>query len=350
MKKTISVICVLILLLCGCSTAKPPQDDAADAPDEPQVEYRTLVIDENKALYSYNDMETDLETMSLAYKDITHLDIIGSTPDGRNIYDMVIGDYNAPEHVIIHASIHAREYMTTKLVMKQLAYYLNALNSNTGEYNGIPYSELFGNVALHIIPMVNPDGVSISQYGLSGLNNDEVRDSVNRIAESAGFTDFSQWKANANGVDLNRNYDALWDEYSGSAHPSPERYKGEYPGSEPETKALIDVTTKYPVVRTISYHTFGQVVYWYFGQSGDLYNKSAEFAQSLSDITGYALDSDYQNLDPAGYKDWAISKLGIPGVTIEVGYGSNPVPDVQFDGIWERNKDVWAGCLYNIKY
>ena len=348
MKKLFGILCILCLMLSGC--AKKSVEKPIVPSPTPMTEYRTLKISENPSLYAYADMEKDLETLSLAYKDFTQLAVIGKTPDGRNIYDFIIGSANADTHAVIHGSIHAREYITTKLVMKQLAYYLENLSKNTGSYKGISYSDLFNNIALHIVPMVNPDGVTLCQYGLNGLNTDTAKQNVKNITLLDGYTDFSQWKANVNGVDLNRNYDALWNEYIGPSHPSSDRYKGTSPGSESETKALMSITEKYPVKRTISYHTYGQVIYWYFARTGTLLNDTKSFAKEISDITGYPTDANYSQLDPAGYKDWAISKLNIPSLTIEVGYGKNPVPDTQFDGIWSENKDVWAGMLYDLKF
>ena len=350
MKKILYAI-IICMLVTGCTSLKTSDENKSDNTSE--VEYRTLVVYENKEKYTYEDMQKDLDTLSLAYKDRAKLNVLGKTIDGRSIYEMLIGNENAKQHVIIHASIHAREYITTKLVIRQMAQYLYELKNNTGVYKSKSYNELFEDVALHIVPMVNPDGVTISQSGLEKINKPQTKELVASIAAMDGkqITQeyLTQWKANANGVDLNRNYDALWDQYQGPTHQSGDHYKGKEPFSENETKALVDLTKNNNVVRTISYHTYGQVIYWYFGQTGDLYDKSMNFAQCISEATGYPMDDNYQNLDPAGYKDWAIDKLSIPSITIEVGYGKNPLPNEQFEQIWQENKDVWAAVLYDIK-
>ena len=109
------------------------------------------------------------------------------------------------------------------------------------------------------------------------------------------------------------------------------------------------MTEKYPFKRTISYHTQGEVIYWYFGQEGEFRTQTEEFAKLISSETGYVLDENYTALDPAGYKDWALDKLNIPSVTIEVGKGVNPVEHSQIDSIWEKNQNVWYAALYNIR-
>lgn len=108
------------------------------------------------------------------------------------------------------------------------------------------------------------------------------------------------------------------------------------------------MTQKCGFKRTINYHTQGGVIYWYFEQEGELLNTSKTFAEEIASVTGYPLDDNYQNLDPAGYKDWAISKMGIPSLTIEVGSGEDPVDPSELSGICDRNREVWPAALYNM--
>lgn len=153
---------------------------------------------------------------------------------------------------------------------------------------------------------------------------------------------------------MNRNFDAGWYEFAGSPAPSSERYKGTYPGSEPEAAALIRLTQDYQLKRAISYHTCGALIYWYYKQSGSVLEESKKFAQAISRTTGYYLDDDYTAIDAAGYKDWAVYKLGVPSITIECGAESgdyvNPVPQYRFNEIWARNKDVVLATAYNLKF
>ena len=55
-------------------------------------------------------------------------------------------------------------------------------------------------------------------------------------------------------------------------------------------------------------------------------------------MTGYSMVSESQGLDPAGYRDWVMSSLGVPSVTVEVGSGENPISHGQFNQIYEENK------------
>lgn len=304
----------------------------------------TLIASTNVEAYSYADLQTDIRSLESSYPDLVTVRVLGRTVDGRELYDLVIGDdVAAAKKVLFTAGIHAREYRTPQIVMCQAADLCAALLAGD-TYNGRPYSQLMQGVSVHVVPMVNPDGIALAQFGLDGLSTEAAKAAVTGIASLDGTSPtasyWRQWKANANGVDLNRNFDALWSQYEGTGHPSSGRYKGTAPGSEVEAAALIDLTREEGFDCTVSYHSHGEVIYWNFAQQGLLYDRTLSLAQAVQAVTGYALDENYQNLDPAGYKDWAISKMGIPSLTIEVGTGDSPVPLDQLQGILRRNEYV----------
>lgn len=304
--------------------------------------------------YTYEEMEADLNHMEEKYGDLVKKESLAGTADGREVYHVMVGNEQAENHVLVTASIHAREYISSQLVMRQLEDLLRQSgNGENAGADGVSVQELVRNTAVHFVPMVNPDGVSLCQNGLDGLKLSQTRDTVAHIYELDGGTDWNRylcsWKANAMGVDLNRNFDAKWELYDdGKGHISSDRYKGTSAGSEAETKALVQLTGQYPFKRTISYHTQGNVIYWYFGQSGELEAESRNFAELAAGQTGYRIDGAYENLDPAGYKDWAVSRMQIPSLTIEVGTGASPVDPGQFPAIWEQNVNVIPAVLSSL--
>ena len=117
------------------------------------------------------------------------------------------------------------------------------------------------------MPMVNPDGVDLVLNGLDRSNpyyNDLIK-------WNNGSTDFSKnWSANIRGVDLNHNYDAMWQKSKdaeksyGVYGPGPSRYSGTAPESESESKAVADFTRKNNFRLVIAYHSQGEVIYWNF--------------------------------------------------------------------------------------
>ena len=304
-------------------------------------------------LYTYGEFQRDMALLQKNAGVALRVDEIGQTADGNRLYDFRVGNPAAERHLLVFGGIHAREYITAQLVMRQLVQLLSDQSTN-GSYENIAVRELLSNTEIHFIPMANPDGISISQLGLEGLRTEAVRETVRQIALKDGKalteTYLRQWKSNANGVDLNRNFDALWESYNDHlGHASADHYKGTAPECELESKALADLTRQFQFDATLSYHTQGEVIYWNFGQEGELKNMSLLLANCVSELTGYRLDGNFQALDTAGYKDWAISKLGIPSLTIEAGHGGNPVDPAQMDAIWRENRDVVPMTLKLLK-
>lgn len=335
------------------STAESTASETAAVTEVPNVIQTGEYLCFQSSLYTYGEFQRDMAALQNNAGTALRVDEIGQTVDGNKLYDFRVGNPAAERHLLVFGGIHAREYITAQLVMRQLVQLLSDQSTN-GSYENIAVRELLSNTEIHFIPMANPDGISISQLGLEGLHTEAVRETVRQIAAKDGkaLTEsyLRQWKSNANGVDLNRNFDALWESYNDHlGHASADHYKGTAPECELESKALADLTRQFQFDATLSYHTQGEVIYWNFGQEGELKNMSLLLANRVSELTGYRLDGNFQALDTAGYKDWAISKLGIPSLTIEAGHGGNPVDPAQMDAIWRENRDVVPMTLKLLK-
>ncbi len=312
--------------------------------------YASLIINTDPQMYTYSDLEHDAGIISQLYADFLIVDSIGTTADGRELFHFVVGNPAAEKQIFINGAIHGREYLTAQLVMKQMMIYLqNIIDDNY--YGEISYRDMWNSVAVHVVPLVNPDGVTISQLGIEGLNNEEIRQNIYEIAASDGVEItqeyLDKWKANARGVDLNRNFDALWEEYYGTDYPSSDHYKGTSIGCEAESSALINLTENNNFLYTISYHTQGEIIYWNFENIEPIYDIAYSWVSQLSDSTGYGLMSDYQSVDAAGYSDWGIYRCQIPSVTIEVAYGESPYLSDQFETVLEQNREVWEITIVN---
>lgn len=300
--------------------------------------------------YSYEQMEADIQALKNTYGDKITVNIIGTSLDGRNIYDIILGNPNAEAQILMQGAIHAREYMTPLVMMSQLEYALAFYD--TGHYNYKSISDMLKKVAIHFVPMTNPDGVSLSQFGIDAIRSDTlkqvIRDcytrdvNLKRTADSFE-TYLTKWKANAGGVDLNYNFPYGWDELATKlAEPSCASYKGPSPFSEPESQALARLADQYPWAITVSYHSQGQVIYWTTSSNG-AEMASNTLAESVSVMTGYRMDSSDGK---GGFKDWMQSRSGaVPGVTLEVGKTPCPVPFSEFPEVWKQNKGVWVQVL-----
>ena len=295
--------------------------------------------------YTYNEMKKDIVLLTKKYGEYLSYEVGGKSWDNRNLYVLTLGNPNAKKTVIVQASIHGREYMTAQLVMKQVEFYCR--NYYTGTYKGTYFSELFEKVCFKIVPMSNPDGVSISQFGATAIRNAKLRANIQRMCRKYGRGSrsyYTRWKANARGIDLNRNFDQYWKLLSTSIHaPCASGFKGYSPVSEKESKFLVRLANKEKPSAVLSYHAMGQIIYWNFGQRGSLRTKELQLLNVVRGQTGYRpVGGAFSRHHSTGYGDWIAVSKKTPTTTIEIGSVACPLPSSQFPGTWSRNRLIFA--------
>lgn len=280
----------------------------------------SFLITTNKP-YTYDIFLSDLSKLLIKYPQLEK-ETIGYSVLGKPIYALKLG--NGGKKVIITAAHHAKEWITSALVMCIINTLLESKNLNNTFY---------------FVPMVNPDGVNLCIKGLSQDLPVYVR---NRLIAINGSEDFvGKWQANIRGIDLNHNYDASFSKgkalqlKEGIFAPAPTKYSGEYPESEPETKALVSFTKKIAPQMVIAYHSQGEEIFYKY--QGKCAPDAEKIAQNLADASGYQLILADGLTDCTGYKDWVIEKFNIPAFTIEVGKGENPLPITQLEKIYNDN-------------
>ena len=151
----------------------------------------------------------------------------------------------------------------------------------------------------------------------------------------------SGWKANINGVDLNLQFPADWNQakeikyVQGFTGPAPRDFVGYGPLTEPEALAVYNFTLSHDFRLVIAYHTQGKEIYWQFKDFNP--PNSLKIGEEFSRVSGYLLAETPYNSSFAGFKDWFIQDFNKPGYTIEAGIGYNPLPISQFDEIYKDN-------------
>lgn len=305
----------------------------------------------NVGTYTYQEMQVDLNSLKATYPKM-QMDVLGNTIDGRQLYHVVVGNPSAPHKILVHGGIHAREYISSQLVMREIVALLE-MQQNNWLYHGQSVATLLQNTCIHFVPMVNPDGITLVQGGVDALNTQAAKTMVMSMAAQDQVTDLAtylrKWKNNINGVNLNRNFDAFWQEATPKVdHPSNMFYKGTGPESEVESKALANLCRQLMPDYTISYHTQGRVIYWYFGETGNYKAKGQYLANVVHQNTGYTISDTWSQTDAAGFKDWAVQKLDIPSVTIELGRGTSPVDESQITQMWTENDGILPDLLVGI--
>ena len=288
-------------------------------------------------MYSYNDLLAELPLLERAGADVC---FIGASVLGRKIPMFHVGGYTGNQ-VLIQGAIHAREHITAKLIVMQIYH---ALEGNLPRPR---QKECAGGI--YFIPMTNPDGVSLCQFGLSSIRGGGCKRRLLEI--NGGSADFSLWKANANAVDLNCNFPARWGTGAQNVFaPAPESYVGPRAASEPETRALMGVTKKICPALTISYHCKGREIYWQFHQTGARLLRDKAIAGVFAETTAYAL-IDGDRGSAGGYKDWCIEKFRIPAYTFEIvdDKYQHPVPYSALADEFPLNKDIPRIALEQLK-
>lgn len=278
------------------------------------------------AVYSYEQMCADMQTLASRYCHAVSIDTVGYSENGLPIPVMVLGDINATRHVLLQGAMHGREHMTAWLLMAMADCWLEQGLFSDDE------------VCFHIIPMTNPDGVKISQNEvLSEMQLDIYESDRQKGYTYQTVSDYAaEWKANALGNDINRNFSSGWHQTSMRQEPSSQRYGGQAPFTAAEAIALRDYTRKYPFDITLSYHSSGSVIYYEYGTQEWANRASKELALAVGEITGYTLAGS-GGVDGAGYKDWAIDVMHIPSLTVEIGCGDSPLAETELYSIFARN-------------
>lgn len=263
-------------------------------------------------VYTYNELEKDIKALKQAHPDIP-IYIIGNSREGRSLYAFKIG--KGTRRIFFNGAHHGMEWLTSKLLMQFAA----ELADGTYDSEVSPDS-----YALYVVPMVNPDGVEIASDG-------------------------KRWQANSAGVDLNHNYDALWnlsrqsEPDNGITGPGPTRFSGTFPESEPESHATANFTRQNSFDAVFAFHSQGEVIYRDF--CGFIPEKSYDYIKRFEAVSPYRVDKTEGIASYGGYKDWFIRVYKKPGFTIEIGKGENPLPISDLPYIYERTLPLMLEAL-----
>ena len=271
-------------------------------------------------MYTYSDFKQELFEIKCT-NPCTCVTAIGQSLEGRNLYMIRVG--KGQKKVFFCGAHHGSEWITSKMLVRFLKEELLS-------------RRISPEMSIYVVPMVNPDGVEISQKGVP-LSHSRYPE----LVEMNGGTDFTHWQANARGVDLNHNYAAHWREGKalekemGIIGPAPTRFSGSAPESEPESRAIANLTRTQKFDASIAFHSQGEVIYWSF--LGKYAPDAKCLAECMARVSGYSLDNTEGYSSYGGYKDWVIEQFSVPSYTVEVGYGENPLPEEQIDRICEQN-------------
>lgn len=232
--------------------------------------------------------------------------IVGYTGQGYAIEGWEIG--SGPTQLIWVGGMHGGyEWNTIQLGYRMLDY-----------FNNHPEAVPSG-VTLFIIPSANPDG----QWRVTGTRGRFSATDVTEPTEPGRF--------NANGVDLNRNWDCNWSPTSEWGRRTVSG--GAAPFSEAETYYLKEFILDRQPALVIFWHS--KIPGIFMGTCNGL--RSAEtyaFSQAYAQASGYPLAEDgFTEYHITGEASDYLSTIGIPSFTVELATDNNPEWEANLAGV-----------------
>ncbi|MBN2797162.1 MAG: S-layer homology domain-containing protein [Clostridia bacterium] len=281
------------------------------------------------------------------YPEILDLEILGYSTDDKPIYVLRLSSniseitsaeaYVDKYHYFVEGGIHSRENVSPLMLLKIVELYA-ADYYNPEMMPSIDMQMELDRFAFHFMILSNPDGYDLANFGLQ-----EISSPYKENLLSFSSHNFSQYKSNINGVDLNRNfpgvyYDSyaksfvdIWNQVKNedySNNPGRGYYYGPYAGSEVETRLLMGYVTSYDFRNYISFHSRGEVIYYNKWMLSDAHNQgSYTLANQIAKYNGFEPIYTGKETSGSGYlTDFTAMTTLKPSITIETLPGKTELP------------------------
>lgn len=232
---------------------------------------------------------------------------LGRTWCSRAVIGMSLG--TGRETVLFAGGINGRDTLSAEILFNFFERLCTAYRNDL-KISAIKTRNALRERKITVVPFVNPDGAEIARRGADGAGC--YRGLVSRAANG----DYSQWDANARGVDISKNFDYGFSLSKGNTYPSPKGYKGPSPESEPETKAIVSLCAKENLKHIILVSQSGEKIYYnQNGKSSD----TAMMAQILKSVCNYGLSKKTDEQKSGGMCEWFTEEYNKPSFEIAVG-------------------------------
>ena len=207
------------------------------------------------------------------------IDLPHETWEGRSSHAIRIHQGpTARRGVYLLGGIHAREWGSSDILVNLIEVLTNAYRDGTGitqggkTFTAADIRRIVDGVELVVFPQANPDGRHHS------MTLDPMW-RKNRRRSAPGAAPCAVGGGNGPGVDLNRNYDFVWDfpvkfsqqaPIQTSTDPCSEIYRGPTAHSEPETQNVVWLLERSSSVNFfIDIHSFGEDILYNWGDDDD---------------------------------------------------------------------------------
>ncbi len=237
--------------------------------------------------HNYTELTEKLVLLNSTFPEIVDVFSIGKTWHNNDVWCVKLTNETVTssktEYYIV-AEHHAREIISVENAL----YFIDKI-----VYDSIfgLYEDLLSSRELYIIPMLNPDSISILHWfpeqrknlhpiddDGDGLLDDELERTYywNSVANTSEIReldldgDGSTAEDLPGGVDLNRNYGTNWEGTWSSTVKKDETYRGAYPFSEKETQIMRDFMREHAFNFAISLHSGVKAILTPWAHNGTL--------------------------------------------------------------------------------
>jgi len=273
---------------------------------------------------SYEDLTKNLKGLAATYPKLATLEDVGDSwekQQGKASRDVWALKITARPDVEQPAALFTGGHHARELAPVEVSYRLAKMLLE-GYGKDARITRLLDSREVWIVPMVNPDGRSRVEGGEMFW-----RKNVHTFATGVG-------------VDLNRNYDAYWEQ--GDASPRKETYRGESAFSEPETQAIRTLFAKRKFGTWMDYHAYGNALIWPPGYTRELSPDDAVFRDLGKKMAapGYSADTIARTfyLSYGSGLDWAYTRFGTLGFCSEMGTSFHPTFR-EVDKLFDEHKE-----------
>ena len=191
------------------------------------------------AFHDHAELSAALQGLAATYPSLATLTTLGNSVQGRALWSLTLRAHadDAKPWVLFDGAHHGDEVIASEILYRYAEQLVQ-------EYPATARSRaILEHVNVVLVPMVNPDGVSLAHTA----------------------TNYADARKNAHGVDLNRNYAGTWGLPGASGNPGDATYRGPSPASEPETQALQSLMASRNWTFYSSLHSGAEMVLWPLG-------------------------------------------------------------------------------------
>ena len=195
-----------------------------------------------------------LKGLTMRYPFLTVYEI-GRSVMGQRILAVSIG--RGRKQIGYNAAYDAGGWMDAAVLLRFLEEYAAAVATD-GVFHGASAMALYDSTTLHMVPLVNPDGVDLVTGALDPM--DSYYAQAKAMAAYYPHIPFpTGWRSNILGVDLSLQYPSEWNRarragfQQGTDRPGPVGYAGSEPLIVPESRSMARWTGSHDFALTISF-------------------------------------------------------------------------------------------------